>query len=174
MSREIKKLMVSEFISDYKDSNNLVVVNFKGVNAHQANEMRRSFGGSDIKLKVIKNSLANIAFNEIGISAFEKIPDGPSAIATCDGDPIALAKLLVEWSKKVTDLKIIGGLMDGKAITKEEIKSLALIPSKQVLLTQILMGINTPLVQLANSFNAVIQGLCIVLSAIKEKKETNT
>lgn len=170
MSKELKRLVVNEFISDYKSINNFIVVNFKGINAHQSNTMRRNLSEEGIKLKVIKNSLAAIAFKEIGVPALGRMLEGPSAITTSSNDPIILTKVLTKWSRKISGFKIIGGLTDGKVLLLDDIKALSSIPSRQVLLTQILFGISTPLIQLGNLFNAVINNLYIVLSAIKDKK----
>ncbi|MFQ5713159.1 MAG: 50S ribosomal protein L10 [Candidatus Scalinduaceae bacterium] len=170
MSKELKKLVVDELISDYRGVNNFIVVSFKGVNTQQANTLRRDLSEKDIKLKVVKNSLAAIAFKEIGIPALGQMLEGPSAITISDNDPVILAKVLAKWSREISGLKIMGGLMDGEMLPLEDIKALSAIPSKQVVLTQILFGISTPLIQLANLFNAVTNNLYFVLLAIKEKK----
>ncbi|MFQ5965833.1 MAG: 50S ribosomal protein L10 [Candidatus Scalinduaceae bacterium] len=173
MSKELKKLVVNELISGYRDTNSFIVVNFKGINAHQINTLRRGLGEKDIKLKVAKNSLATIAFREIGIPLLGKSLEGPSAIATSNNEPVFLAKTLTEWSEEISELKIIGGLMDRNVLTLDDIKTLASIPPKQVLFTQILLGISTPLTQLANLFNAVANNIYVVLLAVKEKKRDN-
>ncbi len=171
MSKELKKLVVKELVSGYQGVNNIVVVNFKGINAHQANELRRSLSEKEISLKVVKNSLANIAFKEMGILELGQVFEGPSAIATANNEPVLLAKALSECLKKIPEFKIMGGLVDGKVSLSDEIKALALIPSREVVLTQILFGISTPLIQLSNVFNAAIKNLYFVLLAIKEKKD---
>jgi large subunit ribosomal protein L10 len=170
MSKELKKLVVNELISAYRGVDNFIVVSFKGVSTQQANTLRRDLSEKDIKLKVVKNSLAAIALKEIGIPALGQILEGPSAITTSDNDPVILAKVLAKWSREISGLQIMGGLMDGEMVPLEDIKALSAIPSKQVVLTQILFGISTPLIQLSNLFNAVTNNLYFVLLAIKEKK----
>ncbi len=173
MSKELKKLVVNELISDYKGVNNFIVVSLKGVNTQQANVLRKDLSENDIKLKVVKNSLAAIALKEIGVSALGQILEGPSAITASDNDPVILIKVLTKWSKEISALKIVGGLIDGEMLSLDDIKTLSAIPSRQVVLTQILFGISTPLIQLANLFNAVANNLYFVLLAIKEKKSDN-
>jgi large subunit ribosomal protein L10 len=173
MSKELKKLVVKELISDYKGVNNFIVVSFKGVNTQQANTLRRDLSEKDIKLKVVKNSLAAIAFKEVGIPALGKMLEGPSAITVSDNDPVILTKVMTKWSREISDLKIVGGLIDGETLSLDDIKALSTIPSRQVVLTQILFGISAPLIQLANLFNAVANNLYFVLLAIKEKKSVS-
>ncbi len=171
MSKELKKLVVNELISDYKGVNNFIVVSFKGVNTQQANVLRRDLSEKDIKLKVVKNSLAAIALKEIGVPALGQILEGPSAITASDNDPVILTKVLTKWSKEISSLKIVGGLIDGEMLSLDDIKTLSAIPSREVVLTQIVFAIQAPMVQLANVFNATASSLCRVLHAIKEKKE---
>lgn len=171
MSKELKKLVVNELISDYKGVNNFIVVSFKGVNTQQANVLRRDLSEKDIKLKVVKNSLASIALKEIGVPALGQILEGPSAITVSDNDPVILTKVLTKWSKEISSLKIVGGLIDGEMLSLDDIKTLSAIPSREVVLTQIVFAIQAPMVQLANVFNATASSLCRVLHAIKEKKE---
>lgn len=171
MSKELKKLIVNELISDYKGVNNFIVVSFKGVNTQQANVLRRDLSEKDIKLKVVKNSLASIALKEIGVPALGQILEGPSAITVSDNDPVILTKVLTKWSKEISSLKIVGGLIDGEMLSLDDIKTLSAIPSREVVLTQIVFAIQAPMVQLANVFNATASSLCRVLHAIKEKKE---
>ena len=171
MSKELKKLIVNEFISDYKGVNNFIVVSFKGVNTQQANVLRKDLSEKNIKLKVVKNSLASIALKEIGVPALGQILEGPSAITVSDNDPVILTKVLTKWSKEISSLKIVGGLIDGEMLSLDDIKTLSAIPSREVVLTQIVFAIQAPMVQLANVFNATASSLCRVLHAIKEKKE---
>jgi large subunit ribosomal protein L10 len=171
MSKELKKLVVNELMSDYKGVNNFIVVSFKGVNTQQANVLRKDLSEKDIKLKVVKNSLAAIALKEIGVPALGQILEGPSAITASDNDPVILTKVLTKWSKEISGLKIVGGLIDGEMLSLDDIKTLSVIPSREVVLTQIVFAIQAPMVQLANVFNATASSLCRVLHAIKEKKE---
>lgn len=173
MSKELKKLVVKELKSNYQDVNNFIVIKFKGISALQANTLRRDLSENDIRMRVVKNSLVSITFKELGIPALGQMLEGPSAIATSNNGPIALIKVLTKWSEKIKEFQIIGGLMDGRLLSVQDIKTLSSIPSKEVLLTQILFAIRTPITQLANVFNAVINNLYFVLSEIKDKKEND-
>jgi len=170
MSKALKKLIVEELITDYRNKKNLVLVNFKGINAQQTNILKRDLSEKNINARVVKNSLAAIAFKEIGISELGQMLEAPTVVATNDDDPVELAKTLKKCSKEISGFDIVGGWVDGELMSVEDIGTLASIPSREVVLTQIVFAIKAPMVQLANVFNATANNLCQVLHAIKEKK----
>ncbi|GJQ57366.1 MAG: 50S ribosomal protein L10 [Candidatus Scalindua sp. AMX11] len=172
MSKKMKSLIVEELVKDYKvNANGFVVLGYKGVNAQQADSFRRDLTDKEVKVRVVKNTLASIAFKEIGISELGQVLDGPSVVATTNHDPVELIKLLDKWSKKIAELKILGGLVDGKLLSLDDVETLATIPSRQDVFAQILFGINAPLMQLANVFNAVVSNIYLVLVSIEQKKK---
>lgn len=170
MSKALKKLIVEELVSDYRNKKNLVLVNFKGIDAQQTNVLKRGLREKNISARVVKNSLAAIAFKEVGISELGQLLEAPTVVATHDDDPVELAKALKECSKEISGFDIVGGWVDGELMSVEDISTLASIPSREVVLTQIVFAIKAPMVQLATVFNATANNLCQVLHAIKEKK----
>ncbi len=171
MSKVLKKLIVDELVTNYKGNKNLVIANFKGIDAQKTNAMRSDLGGKSIKLRVVKNSLAAIAFKEVGVSGLGEMLVAPTLVMSSEGDSVELAKNLEKCAKEVDGLDIVGGWMDGEVMSSENISTLAAIPSREVVLTQIAFAIKAPMVQLACVFNATARDLCNVLNAIKEKKE---
>ncbi len=170
MSKVIKKLIVDELVAGYRGDKSLVIANFKGIDAQQTNAIRRDLGGKNIKLRVVKNSLAAIAFKEVGVSGLGEMLEAPTLVASSDDDPVELAKNLNKFSKEVDGLDIVGGWVDGELMSSENISTLASIPSREVVLTQIAFAMKAPMVQLASVFNATARNLCHVLNEIKEKK----
>lgn len=172
MSRKMKSLIVEELVRGYEGSaTGFVVLAYKGVNAQQADSFRRDLNDSGIKVRVVKNTLASIAFKEVGVPELGKILDGPSAVATTSNDPVELIKVLDKWAAKVAELKLLGGFVEGKLLSLDEVKTLATIPSRQDIYAQILFGINAPLTQLVNAFNAVIKNIYIIFVSIEQKKK---
>ena len=170
MSKALKKLIVEELVADYRDKKNLILVNFKGINAQQTNVLKRDLTGKNINARVVKNSLAAIAFKEIGIAELGNMLEAPTVVATNEDDPVELAKTLEKYSKEISGFDIVGGWVDGELMSIEDISTLASIPPREVVLTQIVFAIKAPMVQMANVFNATAKSLCQVLHAIKEKK----
>lgn len=170
MSKALKKLIVEELVTDYRDKKNLVLVNFKGIGAQQTNLLKRDLCEKNINTRVVKNSLASIAFNEIGISGLGQMLKAPTVVATNEDDPVELAKTLKKCSEEISGFDIVAGWVDGELMSIGDISALASIPSKEVIFTQIVFAIKAPAVQLANVFNATANNLCQVLHSIKEKK----
>jgi len=170
MSKALKKLIVEELVTDYKNKKSLVLVNFKGIDAQQTNVLRMGLGENNISARVVKNSLAAIAFNEVGIEKLGQMLEAQTVVATSEDDPVGLAKTLKKYSKEISGFDIVGGWVDGELMSIEDIDALASIPSREVVLTQIVCVINAPMVQMASVFNATAKTLCRVLHAIKEKK----
>ncbi len=170
MSKVLKKLIVNELVTGCGGDKSLIIANFKGIDAQQTNAMRRDLRGKNIKLRVVKNSLAAIAFREVGVSGLDELLDAPTLVASSDDDPVELAKNLNRCAKEVEGLGIVGGWVDGELMSSENINILASIPPREVVLTQIAFAVKAPMVQLASVFNATARDLCNVLNAIKEKK----
>ncbi len=171
MSKVLKKLIVDELVTSYKGDKSLIIANYSGIDAQQTNAMRRDLRGKNIKLRVVKNSLAAIAFKEVGVSGLGEMLEAPTVVALSDEDPVELAKNLKKCADEVDGLKIVGGWVDGELMSSENISTLASVPSREVVLTQIAFALSAPMVQLANVFSATARNLCQVLNAVKEKKE---
>ncbi len=171
MANELKKLIVKEMVAQYRNTNNYLVVGYQGINSLQFDELRKNLRKKKIHLEIAKNSLAAIAFKEIGIAGIVDILTGPSAIATSKDDPVIMAKETIEWSKKIPAFSLRGGFFDGVMLSTEDINKLAKLPTMPVLRTQIVTAINAPIVGVVSSFNAVLRGLATVFQAFKDKKE---
>ncbi len=171
MANELKKLIVKEMVSRYRSSSNYLVVGYQGINSLQFDELRKNLRKKKIHLEIAKNSLAAIAFKEIGIAGIVNLLTGPSAIATGGEDPVIMAKETTEWSKKIPAFSLRGGFVDGEMLSADDINNLAKLPAMPVLRVQIVTGINAPIVGVVSSFNAVLCGLAAVFQAISDKKE---
>ena len=174
MPNELKRLVVKEMVSRYRNVNNYLIVGYQGINPLQFNELRKDLRKKKIKLQVVKNSLAVIAFRELGNSGISDLIKGPSAIVISDEDPVVVAKEAIEWLKKIPLLSLRGGFVEGTKLSANDINSLAKLPSLQVLHTQIVNNVNAPIVGVLNAFNAVFRNLANVLQRIKDKKEKNS
>lgn len=174
MPNELKKLVVKEMVSRYRNVNNYLIVGYQGINPLQFNELRKDLRKKKIKLQVVKNSLAVIAFRELGNSGISDLIKGPSAIVISDEDPVFVAKETIEWLKKIPLLSLRGGFVEGTKLSANDINSLAKLPSLPMLHTQIVNNVNAPIVGVLNAFNAVFRNLANVFQGIKDKKEKNS
>ncbi|HHT9124564.1 MAG TPA: 50S ribosomal protein L10 [Candidatus Brocadiia bacterium] len=171
MASQLKQIMVSELASRYQNADSCVVLGFQGVKATDAHQIRKDLHEKHIVFDVVKNSAALLAFKKVGMEDAGKLLIGPTAIAIGGDDPASLAKKLKDWSKKIPAIKLRGGYVGGRLLTQQEIELLASLPSKEVLFTQLLIGIKTPMVRLVSAFSAPLRSLLIVLQAVRDKKQ---
>jgi large subunit ribosomal protein L10 len=159
ISKGKKKEIVEKVNGLLKDSKSVVFFNFKGFNVKSTIEMRRALREAKVGYLVAKKTLAKRAFDEAKIQGDIPTMFGETAMAY-SADLIAPAREVFNFQKKYKDnLSIVGGIFDGKYMSKEEMMAIALIPSQQTLYAQFVNVINSP-----------IQGLVVALSKIAEKK----
>ena len=159
ISKGKKKEIVEKVSGLLKDSKSVVFFNFKAFNVKSTIEMRRALREAKVGYLVAKKTLAKRAFDEAKISGEIPAMFGETAMAY-SADLIAPAREVFNFQKKYKDnLAIVGGIFDGKYMSKEEMMAIALIPSQQTLYAQFVNVINSP-----------IQGLVMALDAIAKKK----
>ncbi len=174
MANELKELVVKELISSYRKNDNYMVVGYQGIKALEFDQIRKDMRKKKICFEIVKNSLAAIAFKEIGIAGLVAFLKGPSGILSGGDDPVIMAKETIEWSKKISALNLRGGFVDGAVVSADDIKNLAKLPTMPVLRVQIITGINAPIAGVAGAFSAVLRNLVTVFQAVKDKKEKDS
>ena len=115
--------------------------------------------------------MIHFAAQEADLAALEPYLNGPTAIAISLTDPVAPSKLLTKFDKDFEKFSLKAGVVEGKVIDVDGVKSLSLLPSKEQLLAQILGSLKSPLTGLVNVLNGNIRGLVVALSAIMDKRQ---
>lgn len=136
MARPDKAAAVAELTDQFRSSNAAVLTEYRGLTVAQLKELRRSLG-ENAQYAVVKNTLTKIAANEAGIDTLDDLFSGPTAVAFVTGDPVESAKGLRDFAKDNPNLIIKGGVLDGKALSADEIKKLADLESREVLLSKL-------------------------------------
>lgn len=157
-SKEIlaqKEQLVSEIAEKIAKAKSIVLVNHCGLTVEQDTALRVDMRKADVEYKVIKNTVLVRAFEKAGYTGFEKVFEGPTAVAFSYEDTVAGAKILVENGTKTKMLEIKGGVIEGKSASVDEIKVLASIPSKSVLIGQLLGLLTSPMRSLAVAISEV-------------------
>ena len=166
-----KQEEVKKMVEKYKSAKTIVLADYLGLTVSQDTEFRAELRAKEVDYKVLKNRMMLIAFKELGIEGAEDILQGPTAIAMSCSDHISPAKACASAAKKYKTFEIKGGVMDGKIISADEVKSLANMPTKEELVAQVLRGLNSPISGFVNVLAANIRGLVTALKAISEKAE---
>jgi large subunit ribosomal protein L10 len=167
MKREQKEHVVDELTQRLKAADTLLVADYRGLTMPQIDELRTRLLASGARFTVVKNTLTRRAAEAAGADALLALLDGPSAIAflETDGDMVAAAKALADSARETNVLEIRGGIMQGRALTAEEVASLATLPPEEVLHGQVLGAIVAPLTSLAGLLNAPLQNLVGLIDA---------
>lgn len=168
MARPDKAAAVAELAGAFRDSTAAVLTEYRGLTVAELKELRRSLAGN-ATYAVVKNTLTRIAARDAGIDAFESLLAGPSAIAFVTGDPVEVAKGLRSFGRDHPHLVVKGGILDGKALSAEEIRRLADLESREVLLARFAGGLLAPAQQLVTVLAAPMAQLARLLGALEAK-----
>ncbi len=157
----------------FKAMKGMIMTQYQGLSVGQISELRTELRKCGCEYLVVKNTLSKIALKEIGLESVGEYFDGPTAVVVESSDPVSPAKVVAEFSKKNEKLVIKAGFLDGKILDKSMIKSLASLPSKEVLIAKMLGSMNAPISGLVNVMHGTIRNLVYVLNAVKEKQQVN-
>ena len=166
--------LVNEIKEKIENSQSIVFVDNKGMTVEQVTELRKQLRENGVDYKVYKNTMLNRAFDALGYEDVKEHLVGPSAVAFGLEDAVQPAKILVDFAKDNDRIEIKAGFLDGKAVDVAAVETLAKLPSREVLIAQLLGGLNAPIQGLATVLSANIKGLAVALDQIREKKEQET
>lgn len=134
-------------------------------------ELRARLRAADTRFEVVKNTLARRAAEASGRAALVPYLTGPTGLAWVAGDPAVAAKVLSDFAgEHAGRLDLKGGLLEGRELARDDVVRLAKLPSREVLLTQLAVGVASPLSGLATSMNGLLSGLARALAAVAESR----
>jgi len=168
--RSDKASAVAELTDDFRGSAATVLTEYRGLTVKQITELRRSLG-KETKYSVSKNTLAKRAATDAGIEGLDTLFTGPTALAFISGDPVEAAKGLRAFAKANPDLKIKGGVFEGKAITADDVNKIADLESREVLLAKLAGAMKGNLTKAAGLFQAPLSQVARLAAALQEKRE---
>lgn len=170
MNRQTKEIIIKDIETKFTNAKSSIFAEFRGLNVKKMEELRKCSREKEVEFQVVKNTLAQRAYSGLDLEAQEELFIGPTAVAFGWGDPIVPIKVLTEFAKENPELIIKGGIVEGKIIRKEKVSKLAELPSREVLLSQFLMGLQSPIGNMMNVLSAPMRGLLNCLRAIEQKK----
>ena len=170
MARPDKAAAVAELTEHFRGSSAAVLTEYRGLTVAQMNELRRSLRGS-ASYAVVKNTLTRIAAREAGVQALDDLLQGPSAIAFVTGDPVEAAKGLRDFSRAHPLLVIKGGVLEGKALSADEIRRLADLESREGLLAKLAGAMQASLQGAVSLFVAPLSQAARVVEALRQKAQ---
>jgi large subunit ribosomal protein L10 len=179
MQRSDKERVVAELAERLKSSETVIVADYRGLTMPQIDELRTRLVEAGARFHVVKNTLTKRAAEEAGADALLALLEGPTALAFIEsgGDPVAVAKALGDTARSTQVLEVRGGVLEGKAMSAEQVSDLAKLPPLDVLRGQVLGAIVAPLQTVVGLFNAPLRDLVGLVDArieqLKEQGDTS-
>ncbi len=168
---EAKKQVVLDIKDKMERAKGMIFYDYRGLTVSEVTELRNSFRAAGVEYHVIKNSMLTRAADMLEIKGLEEYLSGPTAVAFGYADPVAPAKVLVEFVKKVKKTEIKSGILGTKVIGAKGVESLAQLPGREQLIAQLAGTLNAPISGLARSLSGIICKLGYALNAVIEQKQ---
>jgi large subunit ribosomal protein L10 len=169
MNREQKTAVVEEIAGQIQGAQAIFAVDYRGISVAQAAELRTQLSQADARFRVVKNSLSERAADQAGMDTLKPMLVGPTALAFVSGDAAVAAKTLNDAARRLNLLDFKGGVLNGVPLSADDVRSIARLPSREVLNAQLVGTIAAPLTGLVRGLNALISGLAIQLKAIADQ-----
>lgn len=173
MARADKKAVVKEIEERLSNAQSAVLTDYRGLNAGAITTLRKELREAGVEFKVLKNTLAILAAENLEMEELIPLLNGPTAFAFGYDDPVAPAKILSEFAKNNKELEIKGGILDGSVVGLEDVKNLADLPSREALLSMVVRGMQAPVSGMVNVLQGNIRNLVYALEAVREQKEAS-
>ncbi|MDI6840179.1 MAG: 50S ribosomal protein L10 [bacterium] len=169
MKRELKEKIVDELKSALSNSKGIWLTDFRGLDVETIGKLRRRLRENSLRYQVVKNSILQFALQKAKIEPLTMYLDGPTGICFGD-DPVLVARILTEFQREVGAPNLKVGWFDGKILSPGEIKDIALIPGRDVLLSEFLNILVAPLSNLIFTLQSILRKLVLILDEVVKKK----
>ena len=169
----LKTRIIKEYERRLKGASSFFVTDFGGLTNREIEELKKKLKSASTKYLVVKNSLCRSALKEMKIESLSDMIEGSCAISYTDKDPVITSKVLVDFSKANEKFKLKGGYVDGQVLGIDTLKELALIPSREVLLTRLVSAMNSPIAGFVLVCSGIVKKFLYALNEIVKKKEEN-
>jgi large subunit ribosomal protein L10 len=166
-----REISANQIKNNLKESNSVFIVRYSGVPSPDLSSLRQSLRVSDARFFVVKNSIARRAFKEAGLENLIKSIEGPCGLVFIKEEPVSVSRILCTFAREHVSLKLEGGFLKDRVLEKQDIEALSRLPSKEILRTQVVMTIKSPISGLVMALNQVLSKFVWCLEQIKNKKE---
>jgi large subunit ribosomal protein L10 len=166
--RPDKAETVAELTEAFRSSSAAVLTEYRGLTVKQVSALRTALG-ADTSYAVVKNTLTKIAAGEAGLEGVDALLSGPTAVAFVNGEPVEAAKALRDFARANPALVVKGGVMDGRALTADEVRKLADLESREVLLAKMAGALLASLSGAVRLFNEPLAKTARLAGALQDK-----
>lgn len=174
MVQAYKLDIVKDLKERLQDAKAIVLVDYKGINIEEVNQLRRRFRNEKVDYLVQKNTLVKIALHDLGINGLDEYLVGPTALAICKEDEIAPARVVVKFLKEVMEEKPFpsfkAGYVSGNVMNASQMSALAKLPSREELLAKVLGSAQAPISRLLGVTQGIIRKFVYAVDAVAKTK----
>ena len=153
---EAKKAVVAELVERINNSVTGVLVSYKGISVADDTALRKELREAGVKYTVVKNTLLSRACEETNLTGLQCTLEGTTALATSDEDYAAAARILANYAKKSKTFELKGGYLDGEVVDMATVDKLAKLPSRDILLANVLGAFQAPIASFARAIQAIV------------------
>jgi large subunit ribosomal protein L10 len=170
MNRDQKAAVIDEVASQIEEAHAIFAVDYRGLTVKQAADLRGRLIQIDASLRVVKNTLTELAADKVdGAEVLKQFLEGPTAFTFVKGDPVLAAKALAAFRRESQLPEFKGGWMDGRELTVADIEALSKLPSLEVMHGQLVGMVASPLVGLVRTLNALLSGIAVALGQVRDQ-----
>lgn len=166
----VKEISGRRIKTDIEKSNSVFIIKYSGLSSPDICSLRQSLHGINAKLFVVRNNVAKRTLKDLGHDNLVPAIEGPCGFIFAELEPVSVSKILCDFSKDHEHLKIEAGLLKDKNLTKKDIEALAKLPSREVLITQVVIGLKSPITGIVTVLSQTLKKFVYCLEQIKNKK----
>ncbi len=170
MSKVMKAAIVDYLAGEFEDADSAIVVGAGKLTVEEAQNLRNLFREEDIRFVFVKNRLARVALDRVGMGDLGSVLNGPSAIAVGGEGAIAISKIVMEQKKTMKTLRVLGGIMDGTVIDEDGVKVLSNTPGRKELQAMAMQGFFGPVSDFAKSMDDLLTEVHGLVEAFHDKQ----
>ncbi len=174
MVQAYKLDIVKDLKERLQDARAIVLVDYKGINIEEVNQLRSRFRKEQVDYLVQKNTLVKIALHDLGITELDDYLVGPTALAICKSDEVGPARVITKFLKEVMEdkdfPKFKAGFISGNLLNESQMHALAKLPSRDELLAKILGSVQAPLIGFLGVTQGIIRKFVYAVDAVAKTK----
>ncbi len=167
-----KQETVAALTEDMRNAKAMVFADYRGLTVSQIQTLRKELAKHDATLEVTKNTLVALAARAVDRDIPQDVLQGPTATLFAFGDEVAPLKALVDFAKEQNLPTVKAGFLGEKSLSVQQVTALAALPSKEMLIAQVVGGVRAPLAGMVNVLQGNVRGLVYALAAIRDQKSS--
>ena len=171
LSKAAKQKIIDDLASRFHSMPSVFVIEYQGLKVNEMDVLRKKLRQTNTELRVVKNSLLEKASLGTDVERMKDLFSGPTAVAICDGESSAAAKVFIDYGEDFPEIKIKGGIFEGEVVDVSRIERIAKLPSRQELLSEFIGLLSAPMGNLVGVLEQTRSNIVGVLEALKEKKD---